>query len=246
MIEIRNISKKFGSFKAVDSLNLTIKSWECFGLLWRNWAWKTTTIKMLVWLLKPDSWDILFDGESIMLNWLKIKEKLAYIPDSPYLYDKLTWMDFLFFVGYSFGMKKDQIKDKISSYIQLFDLEEAINKKTEDYSHWMRQKLTFISALIHNPSYLIVDEPMVWLDPQSAKVVKDIIQIITKESWTSVILTTHQLHVAAQVCDRIWIIHWWKLQTMLEGKESFTDNLEDEFIRLTWWYEVWDLKKLLK
>ncbi|MEF2176087.1 MAG: ABC transporter ATP-binding protein [Candidatus Absconditabacteria bacterium] len=246
MIEINNISKSFGSFKAVDSLNLKINPGECFGLLGRNGAGKTTTIKMLVGLLKPDSGDILFDGLSIMNNSLQIKQELSYIPDSPYLYDKLTGMDFLFFVGYSFGMKKEEIKDKIKKYILLFDLEESINKKTEDYSHGMRQKLTFISALMHKPRYLIVDEPMVGLDPQSAKVVKDIIKIITKESGTSVILTTHQLHVAAQVCDRIGIIHSGKLQVMLEGKESFTDNLEDEFIRLTGGYEVGDLKNLLK
>jgi len=244
MIKIKNISKSFWNFKALDNLNLEIQTWECFGLLGKNGAWKTTTIKMIVWLLKPNSWEILFDGRNMNDNTIEVKKELAYIPDTPYVYEKLTWMEFLAFIWNTYGLSDSQIKERAQKFIHLFNLEEVINKKTEEYSHGMRQKLIFISALIHTPKYLIVDEPMVWLDPQSNKMVKDMFKELTRNHGVSIILTTHQLSVAQDVCDRIWIINEWKLEKMLNNKLEFWENLENEFIRITWWYDKEKVKEL--
>lgn len=236
MITINSITKNFENFKAVNNLNLTINSWECFWLLWRNWAWKTTTIKMIVWLLKPDNWTILFDGKNIYENTIEIKSNIAYIPDIPYVYDKLTWMEFIFFVWHMYWLDKPTISKRVQKFIEAFNLEDVINKKTEEYSHGMRQKLVFSASLVHQPKYLIIDEPMVWLDPQAAKIIKDILKKLAKQQWCTIILTTHQLYVAAEICDRVGIIHNWELLCLFENKNEFWD-LEEKFISLTWWYE---------
>lgn len=244
MIEIKNINKCFGKFYAVKNLNLTIKDWECFGLLWKNWAWKTTTIKMLTWLTKQTSWVITFDWVNMKDYPLEIKRKLAYIPDTPYVYEKLTWMEFLFFMWYNYNLSKDEIKKRALKLIKLFNLENVIHKKTEEYSHGMRQKLILSWSLIHNPKFLIIDEPMVWLDPQSWKIVKDLIKWLTKNYWISVVLTTHQLNVAEEVCNRIWIIQSWQLKKIFEDKKEFWEKLENEFINITWWYNEEQVKDI--
>ena len=236
MIVFENLTKKYWKFTAVDNLNLQIKDWEVFGLLGRNWAGKTTTIKMLTWLLKPTKWKILFDWISIYEKPIQIKKQISYIADTPYVYEKLTGIEFLEFIWSLWWMTKKEVEKKSLPFIKLFNLEEVITKKSEEFSHWMRQKLVFTAALIHNPKYLIVDEPMVWLDPQSAKAVKKIFRILAQK-WSTVIITTHQLSVAQEVCDRIGIIHHWKLQALFEDKKDFENKLEDKFIQITGWYD---------
>ena len=245
MIELKNITKIFGEFKAVDDLSLNINTWECFWLLWKNWAGKTTTIKMIVGLLEQTQWEILFDWKSIHRETLEVKNHLSYIPDTPYVYDKLTGMEFLFFVWTVYWMEKSEIKKRAEKFIKLFNIEEIINKKTEEYSHWMRQKLIFSAALIHNPKYLIIDEPMVWLDPQSNKIVKELIKELTHNYWVNIILTTHQLNIAADICDRIWIIHEWSLKSLFNHKSEFETKLESEFINITWWYNQEHIQEVL-
>lgn len=232
MIKIKNLSKKFNNFIAVNNINIEIEKWICFWLLGRNWAWKSTTMKMMVWLIETSNWSIEYDWVNIETNPLEIKKKLAYIPDTPYIYNKLTWNDFLNFIWYSYWLDKFTIQSKWEKFLKLFDIFDMKHERIENYSHWMKQKLAFTAALMHNPEYLILDEPMVWLDVQSAKAIKEIIKHITKK-WVTVIITTHQISVAIEICDRIWIIHDWELKKILNDKNDI-NNLEDIFLKTTW------------
>ncbi len=244
MIKINSLTKIFENNIAVNNLNLEIKDGEVFWLLGRNWAWKTTTIKMIVGLLQPTKGEILFDWKSINKDPIYIKKQIAYIPDTPYVYEKLTGEEFLIFIWSLRNIPKKETIKRAEPLIKLFNIEHVLNKKTEEYSHWMRQKLIFTASLIHKPKYLIVDEPMVWLDPQSAKAVKEIFKLLARK-WNTVILTTHQLWVAQQVCDRIWIIHQWKLKALFEDKSQFENQLEEKFIQATWGYKSDILEKII-
>ncbi len=237
MLYIKNVTKKFGKFTAVKNLNLQIKTGEVFGLLGRNWAGKTTTIKMLTGILKPTEWEILFDDKTIFNNPIEVKKQIAYIPDTPFVYEKLTGIEFLLFIGNLRGISAAEVQKRAEPLIKLFDLTSIISKKTEEFSHWMRQKLVFIAAIIHRPRYLIVDEPMVWLDPQSARAVKDMFKLLARQKETTIILTTHQLNVAQEVCDRVWIIHQWELKYLFENKKDFEKDLEDKFLQITGAYD---------
>jgi len=237
MLKLQNVTKKFGNFTAVKNLNLTLKEGEVFGLLGRNWAWKTTTIKMITGILRPTEGQILFDDKTIFDHPIEVKRQLAYIPDTPFVYEKLTWVEFLLFIGSLWWISPQEVKKRTMPLIELFDLKDMITKKTEEFSHWMRQKLVFIAALLHKPKYLIVDEPMVGLDPQSARAIKDMFRLIAHQRWTTVILTTHQLNVAQEVCDRVGIIHQWELKYLFEDKKEFEKDLEDKFLSLTGAYD---------
>ncbi len=232
MIKINNVSKKFEKQEAVKKLNLEIKENTCFWLLGRNWAWKSTTMKMMVWLLDPSEGSISYDWLDFSEHTIEIKKQLSYIPDSPYIYNKLTWMDFMYFIWYTYWLSKEKIIEKSNKFFELFDIQDVKNQKIENYSHWMKQKLAFSAALLHKPKYLILDEPMVWLDVQSANVIKDIIKNITR-NWSTVIITTHQIHVASDICDEVWIIHDWELKSKLDKKEDIK-NLEKKFLEITW------------
>ncbi len=237
MLKIQNVTKKFGKFTAVKNLNLNIKEGEVFGLLGRNWAWKTTTIKMITGILKPTEGQILFDDKTIFDHPIEVKKQLAYIPDTPFVYEKLTGIEFLLFIGNLRGISASEVQKRAQPLIKLFDLNEMITKKTEEFSHWMRQKLVFIAAILHKPKYLIVDEPMVGLDPQSARAIKDMFKLLAHQKKTTIILTTHQLNVAQEVCDRVWIIHQWELKYLFENKKDFEKDLEEKFLELTGAYD---------
>lgn len=242
MIKLSNVSKFFGEQQAVSDVNLDIPDNTCFGLLWRNGAWKSTTMKMMVWLLYPSAWSIIYDWLDFFENSLQIKQKLSYIPDSPYIYNKLTWMDFMYFMWYTYWLDKQTIMEKSYNFFELFDIKEVKNEKIENYSYGMKQKLAFSAAFLHKPKYLILDEPMVGLDVQSANVIKDIIRSITKK-WSTVIITTHQIHVASQICDQVWIIHNWQLKSLIKNK-SQTQTLEEKFLEVTWKKDVDYLKRI--
>ncbi len=234
MIRLENVSKKFWNYLAVDNISLDIKDGECFSLLWRNWAWKSTTIKMIVGLLEASKWNIYFDGLSMKEESISIKSQMSYIPDMPYVYEKLRAIDFLYFVWVSYWMTKEKVKKKAEEYFEMFDLYDMLDKKIEEYSHGMKQKLVFTSALMHNPKYLILDEPMVWLDYQGAYIIKNIISTITKKIWATVIFTTHQIYVASEISDKVAIIHDWKLVQNLNDEMAIKNNLEQIFLSSTW------------
>ncbi len=238
MIELKNLTKKFGSFIAVDDISLSIPSGEFFGFLGPNGAGKTTTIKMMTGLFTPTSGEIFINGFDVVKQPLEAKSTIGYIPDHPYLYDKLTGREFIYYMGGLYKMKKEELKESVERVIDLLELAGWIDKKTEDYSQGMRQRVTFASAFVHNPKTIIIDEPMVGLDPRSARIVRNSLKQRSKEG-TSIFMSTHILEMAEELCDRIAIINKAKI-IFLDTKENlhlykskYDGKLESVFLELT-------------
>jgi ABC-2 type transport system ATP-binding protein len=237
MIELENISKSFGGKKAVDNLSLTIKKGEFFGFLGPNGAGKTTTIKMMTGLLRPESGTARICGIDVVSKPEAAKQKTGYIPDSPYLYEKLTAREYVEFTGGLYNMSPEKISSQIEWLFDLFDMSGWADHRVEEYSHGMRQKVVFCSALVHNPEVIIIDEPMVGLDPQSMRLVKDMLTLYARRG-TTVFISTHLLPVAEELCDKIGIVNGGKLValgTANELKEAANKggSLEDFFLNLT-------------
>ncbi len=237
MIKIDKLVKKFEDITAVNNLNLEIKKGELFAFLGPNGAGKTTTIKILTGLLKPTSGNTFINNIDIQQNPLEAKKLIGYIPDHPYLYEKLSGKDFFSFVGDLFLIPKGEQNEKMNYYFNLFNLKNASDKLIENYSHGMRQKLTFAVCLMHNPDVIIVDEPMVGLDPKSSRIVKNLMREKANEGKT-VFLSTHTLSLAEEIADRIGIINHGRLIFLGTFKEmqEFSQregNLEDLFLKLT-------------
>ncbi|RMH69734.1 MAG: ABC transporter ATP-binding protein [Gemmatimonadetes bacterium] len=206
MIELQHVTKRFGDLTAVDNLNLSIPKGEFFGFLGQNGAGKTTTIKMMTGLLRPTEGTILIDGINIQQEPEKAKFRIGYVPDSPYVYEKLTGREFLYFTGNLYRLDQETIRRRTDYFLDLFELQDAADKRTEEYSHGMRQKIVMSSAFIHLPRVMIVDEPMVGLDPQSAKMIKSILRKLCDDQGSTVFMSSHSLPVVEELCDRIGII----------------------------------------
>lgn len=205
-LETIHLTKVYDSVKAVCDLNLQIFPGEFFAFLGPNGAGKTTTIRMLTGLLKPTDGKIRICGLDPQESPIEIRRQIGYIPDNPYLYDKLTGYEFLHFVGSLFKIDRACIQAKGEELLHKFELFEYRNHLIETLSHGMKRRLIFCATLLHNPSVLLIDEPMVGLDPKSAKYVKDTLKNLTKEGVT-IFLSTHTLSVAEELADRIGIIH---------------------------------------
>jgi len=238
MIEIKNVSKSYnkGTVKAVDDLNLTVKKGEIFGFLGPNGAGKTTTIKMIVGLLNPDGGTICIDGLDNRKKTLEAKAHIGYVPDNPNLYDRLTGTEYLNFIADVYQVPTKERKERIAYYLNMFDLKDAASDLIKSYSHGMKQKIALMGALIHNPSVLILDEPMVGLDPKSAHLLKEQMREHC-DKGNIAFFSTHILEVAEKLCDRIGIIHKGKLiaiGTMDELRRGDNkDSLENIFLELT-------------
>mgnify|MGYP001773048883 CR=1 FL=1 len=238
MIQLQNLTKKFGDFVAVDNLTLEVKSGEFFGFLGPNGAGKTTTIKMIAGLIQPTSGKIFICGIDALKEPERAKSLLAYVPDQPFIYDKLTGREFLYFIGGLFKMKKDVIKEKVDFLVEHFEIGRWIDKRVEEYSQGMKQRVIIASALLHDPKVIVIDEPMVGLDPRSARIVKDTLKQKSKEGVT-IFMSTHSLEVAEELCDTIGIIKDGKLIAKFDAKEieefkqSRDGKLESLFIELT-------------
>ncbi len=217
MIELRNITKKFDEFTAVDNLSLTIPKGEFFGFLGPNGAGKTTTIKMITGLFAPTSGEIVVNGFDIVKQPMEAKQSIAYVPDQPFLYEKLTGKEFLYFVGGLYKLPKQVLHERICYVIDHFEIGSWIDKRTEDYSQGMRQRITIAAALIHEPKAIIIDEPMIGLDPRSSKIVRETLRA-QAEQGVSILMSTHSLSVAEELCDRIGILN--------KGKLVFCDTRE--------------------
>jgi len=233
LIEIEGLSKKYGGRYAVKDLDLQIGKGELFGLLGPNGAGKTTTMRMIAGSMRPTSGSIKIAGADMLRDPIRAKSHLGYIPDRPYLYEKLTGREFLRFVGRFYRVLPEVLERRAEAYISEFDLEEAAGRLIETYSHGMRQKLVLASALLHQPDCLIVDEPMVGLDPKGARQLKSLFRDLVDRGCT-VLMSTHSLDLAEHVCDRAGIIldgHLLTVDTVdrLRGDQS----LEEAFIRLT-------------
>jgi ABC-2 type transport system ATP-binding protein len=236
MIQIRSLSKHFGPLKAVDRLDLDIQQGEFFAFLGPNGAGKTTTIKMLAGLLRPTAGTAIVGGYDVQKQPEQAKSQLAYVPDFPFTYDKLTAIEFMQFVGDIFGIEPALIEKRIESLFDRFHLNDYRHEMTENLSHGTRQRLVISSALLHEPTVLVIDEPMVGLDPMHARIVKDEFKA-RAEAGMTIFLSTHQLSVAEELADRVGIIHCGRLialGTVDELREMSLEkgDLENVFLSL--------------
>src|SRR5437764_3171768 len=238
MIELRTLTKKYGSFTAVDAIDLSVPDGELFGFLGPNGAGKTTTLRMIAGILQPTSGSIHLAGIDLAEDPLAAKSKLGFIPDRPFIYEKLTGVEFLRFVAGLYGQDGTKVEHRGRELMALFDLEDWADELVESYSHGMRQKLIISSAFIHRPQVIVVDEPMVGLDPKAARILKDLFREYVRRGNT-IMMSTHTLEVAENLCDRVAIIAHGTIRacgTMAElrrSAEAGTEGLEQIFLRLT-------------
>ena len=238
MLKLKNTTKKFGEFTAVDHLNLDINKGDLFGFLGPNGSGKTTTIKMIVGLYDLTDGSIFLDDIDIKNDPVKTKSKIGYIPDQPFLYDKLTGKEYLYFCGGLYKLSKTYLKNKIEELIDLLKIEDWLDKRTEEYSQGMRQRISFASAFLHDPELIIIDEPMIGLDPQSAAIVKQVLQQKVSEG-TTVFMSTHSLNVVEDICNRVGILNNGNLlydisiAELKKMQEEHDHTIEQLFISLT-------------
>ena len=236
MIELIHLVKEFGELVAVDDISLSVPRGEFFAVLGPNAAGKTTTIKILAGLMKPTSGSARICGFDVQTHPLEARRRLAYVPDFPFLYEKLTPWEFFRFIGQMFRLDDDRILTSSRELIGRFGLEPYLNKPIEGLSHGTRQRIAIVAALLHDPEVLVIDEPMVGLDPQHSRVVKDILKERSLAGMT-VFLSTHQLSVAEEMADRIGIIHQGRLVALgtweeLRKQSGASGPLEQTFLAL--------------
>jgi ABC-2 type transport system ATP-binding protein len=237
MIELSRITKKYGDLVAVNDLNLSVPAGEFFAVLGPNAAGKTTTIKVLTGLMKPTSGSARVAGFDVQKEPLEVRRRLAYVPDFPFLYDKLTPWEFLRFTGQIFLMDPARIQSAGEHLIERLNLGPFANKPIEGLSHGTRQRVAIVSALLHDPQVFVIDEPMVGLDPHHARVVKDILKERSQAGMT-VFVSTHQLSLAEEMADRIGILHQGRLIALgtrdeLRKQSGSEGALEQSFLALT-------------
>lgn len=238
MIRLLNLTKVYQGLRAVNGLNLEIPKGTRFGFLGPNGAGKTTTIKMLAGVLRPTQGRVIIDGLDLAREPAAVKQRVGFIPDRPFLYEKLAGREFLELVAGLYHLTSDpSLEARLTELLELFDLTLWQDELIESYSHGMRQRLIMCSALLHRPKVLVVDEPMVGLDPRGAKLVKDLFKAEAKQG-TTLFLSTHSLEVAEEVCDRIAIIQAGEIIAVGSGErlreQSGVDgNLEQIFLKLT-------------
>jgi len=236
-IQLDNITKRYGAVTAVDRLQLDIAQGELFVFLGPNGAGKTTTIKMIAGLLLPDSGTITVCGHPLGRDGRLAKSQLAYVPDEPFLYDKLSGREFLDFVAQMYGLTPNLQRARLHQLTDRLEIGGWLDQLCESYSHGMKQRIVLAAALLHDPHVLVTDEPMVGLDPKTVRTVKDLMKEMTRSGRT-VFMSTHTLEVAQALADRIGIIHRGQLVAIgrldeLRNQTVRNDSLEDIFLRLT-------------
>jgi ABC-2 type transport system ATP-binding protein len=217
MLRFDNVTRNYGSRVAVDHLNLSLNRGELFALLGHNGAGKTTTLKMLVGLLKPTSGHIFVGPYDVVEHPREVSRLIGYVPDQPFLYDKLSGREFLRFVADMYGLPDSAAKAAVAREAERFQLQDFLDQLTESYSHGMRQRTVFAASMIHLPEILVVDEPMVGLDPPNIRLVKDLLKSYA-QSGKIVLMSTHTLAVAEEIADRVCV--------MRSGKVLFEGNVE--------------------
>ena len=236
MIEIEQLTKQFGDLRAVNDVSLTVPTGEFFVILGPNAAGKTTTIKVMAGLMKPTSGAVRICGFDGVTDSLEARRRLAYVPDFPFLYDKLTPAEFFRFTGKLFGMEDAAMEAEAGRLAKRFHLDEFLAKPFESLSHGTKQRVAIVSALMHAPEVVVLDEPMVGLDPQHARVLKDILRE-RADAGVTVFVSTHQLSVAEEMADRIGIMHQGRLVAVGSRGELQAANrdnrLESIFLSLT-------------
>jgi len=238
MLRLERLTKRYGDFTAVDGIDLVMPRGGIFGFLGPNGAGKTTTIRMIAGVLLPTSGRVIIGGDDLAKSPERAKSRLGYIPDRPYLYEKLSGREFLRFVAGLWGADGKATAERGQRLLDLFDLSQWQDELVETYSHGMRQKLLIASALIHQPELIVVDEPMVGLDPKSARTLKDLLRTFVANGGT-VFLSSHTLEVVEVLCDRLAIIHQGRiiaqgnmedLRTQAQAGEA---DLEEIFLKVT-------------
>ena len=238
MIEIRNLTKIYGNFTAVDQITLTVQPGEIFGFIGPNGAGKTTTIKMIGGLLAPTSGTVAIAGIDMGSAPETAKSKIGFIPDRPYLYEKLTGMEFLRFTADLYHVAESRFQAAASRNLELFSLQDWADDLIGSYSHGMKQRLIMAAALLHEPQVIIVDEPMVGLDPRAIRLVKDLFRRLAADG-TTIFMSTHTLRVAEETCDRIGIINRGRMiasgttQDLQREANVSNADLETVFLNLT-------------
>ena len=237
MIEFVNLVKKFGGLVAVNGITLTVPRGEFFALLGPNAAGKTTTLKILAGLIKPTSGCTRVCGFDVQMQPLEARRRMAYVPDFPFLYDKLTVGEFLRFTGHLFQMDDAKIEANARELVARFHLDDSADRPLESLSHGTRQRVAIVSALLHDPEVFVIDEPMVGLDPQHSRIVKDVLKERSLKGMT-VLLSTHELSVAEEMADRVGIIQAGQLIAVgnrdeLRKQSGAAGPLEDIFLTLT-------------
>lgn len=232
MLKIDHLTKVYGDKKAVDDLSLHIRPGEIYGFIGHNGAGKTTTLKAIVGILQPDAGEITVNGHSVKAQPLACKQRIAYIPDNPDLYEFMTGIQYLNFIADIFGVSAQERQARIHKNADSFEIEKDLAEPISAYSHGMKQKLAVISALIHDPKLVIMDEPFVGLDPKAAHILKGIMREIC-DNGGAIFFSTHVLEVAEKLCDKVAIIKGGKLiksGTMDEVKGD--ESLESVFLEL--------------
>jgi ABC-2 type transport system ATP-binding protein len=238
VIRLAGLTKRYGKFTAVDGIDLEVPRGELVGLLGPNGAGKTTTLRMIAGILRPTSGTVLVGGVDIQRHPLEAKARLGYIPDRPFVYDKLTGGEFLRFAAALYGQQGALVERRIDELLEFFELTAWKHELTETYSHGMRQKLIISGALVHRPEVVVVDEPMVGLDPKSARLLKDLFRQFVDRGGT-VLMSTHTLEVAEVMCDRIAILYRGKIAAdgtmddLRQQTASESTSLEDLFLKVT-------------
>jgi ABC-2 type transport system ATP-binding protein len=238
MIKLNNLTKLYRGFRAVDNLNLEIKKGVIFGFLGPNGAGKTTTIKMMAGVLKPTEGQVLIDDIDIAHDPSEAKRRIGFVPDQPFVYEKLTGREFLQFVAGLYGLNHSQsLNGNMTQLLELFELSHWSDELIESFSHGMKQRLIMCAALLHEPKVIVVDEPMVGLDPKAARLVKDIFKNQSQKGRT-IFMSTHSLEVAQEVCQEIAIIQAGKIIATgtaedLKRQAGVDGNLENIFLKLT-------------
>jgi ABC-2 type transport system ATP-binding protein len=237
MIRLENLTKLYGSFVAVDDITLHVPRGVLYGCLGPNGAGKTTTLRMIAGILRPSGGRVLLGGDDVHQSPMVAKQRLGFIPDRPFVYDKLTGGEFLRFVAGLYGQQGESIERRIAELLEVFELTSWRDELVEAYSHGMRQKLIISSALIHRPEVIVVDEPMVGLDPKAARLLKDIFHQFVEKGGT-VLMSTHTLEVAEAMCDQVAIIQHGRIVAAgtvaeLRRQHQADASLEELFLKLT-------------
>ena len=237
-VELQKVVKRYNEILAVDNVDLNIEKGEIFGLLGPNGSGKSTTLKMLVGLVQPDSGSVNVLGIDVQNDPVTVKQQVGYVPESPRLYEFLTGIEYLDFIGDIYGMQTGEKKNRITEYLKALQLEGREGDMITGYSDGMKQKIALISAFLHRPKLLIMDEPLSALDPRSARIIKDFLNQLKAQGVTT-IMSTHVLEIAEAVCDRIGIMYQGKILALGNIKELRemaklpNSGLEDIFLKLT-------------
>jgi len=238
MIRLQGLTKRYGKFVAVNAIDLHVPRGELFGFLGPNGAGKTTTLRMIAGILRPSEGGITLGGDDVITEPMAAKARLGYIPDRPFVYEKLSGAEFLRFVAGLYNQDGTVVEKRIDELLELFELSVWKDELVESYSHGMRQKLIISSALIHRPECIVVDEPMVGLDPRGARLLKEIFREFVGRGGT-VLMSTHTLEVAQAMCDRIAIIQqgnivaYGTIDELREQTAAGDVSLEELFLKLT-------------